>query len=749
MAYNPFTRPAGLRGRRRAGGGRRERGGRSRLGARRWGSGARSGGDRDRRSHQRLRRGGQRLRRLRTDRSESRGIRRRKRALSMQYQAQAEKEPLAVKLADSVGHIRMATNFAWTLNTGYLVLFMQAGFALLTCGLVRKKNAGAPDDAQLRGLRVRVPRLLRGRLSRSSSAPWRSMRRRANLGGTPTLNQFLLGERPVGLPGRQGLLPERPGLRRRRQHADAVRSRVHGDRRLHHRRRDLRAHHVRGVPALRDVRRRASSTRSSAAGCGAAAGCRSWGPPWAWVTATWTSPDRPSCMRSADSARWRWRSFSARASASTARTASRAPFPAHNMVFVVTGTFILLFGWMGFNPGSTLGATDLRISVDRGQHQSGRGRRFGDRDARSGTRCSASRTSRWPATACWPGLVAITAPCAFVGADVGRASSASSPASWSAWACCSTSACSRSTIRAARSRCTATAAGSARSCVGIFADGTYGAGWNGVGARATWARPDRASPACSTATPASSWCSSAARQCAPFGRSASTFVVFKVVNAVKSMRVSPEVELEGLDVPEFGWLGVSGRRDRDDDGAVVRRIESRPQTDRIKLGSTARIVTRAWTRARGVFTSDHGSYGAVARASGRQCYRHGIGCGGRSVSGAGMRPGAEITRLRRWVTIQILGLRVSRPAWRPRGGGVEITSVICWGLTAKVIWTWRRVLPDTPVRRRAGDRARAAAGRRGSSPSRSIASIGSLRPPAPATLAEPVFAQVPLVGLGR
>jgi ammonium transporter, Amt family len=60
------------------------------------------------------------------------------------YQAQAAKEPLAVKLADSVGHVRLATNFAWTLNTGYLVLFMQAGFALLTCGLVRRKNATRP-----------------------------------------------------------------------------------------------------------------------------------------------------------------------------------------------------------------------------------------------------------------------------------------------------------------------------------------------------------------------------------------------------------------------------------------------------------------------------------------------------------------------------------------------------------------------------------------------------------------------------
>ncbi|MBI2848199.1 MAG: ammonium transporter [Chloroflexi bacterium] len=35
----------------------------------------------------------------------------------------------------------------------------------------------------------------------------------------------------------------------------------------------------------------------------------------------------------------------------------------HNLPFVVTGTFILFFGWFGFNAGSTLAATDLRISV--------------------------------------------------------------------------------------------------------------------------------------------------------------------------------------------------------------------------------------------------------------------------------------------------------------------------------------------------------------------------------------------------
>jgi ammonium transporter, Amt family len=37
--------------------------------------------------------------------------------------------------------------------------------------------------------------------------------------------------------------------------------------------------------------------------------------------------------------------------------------PGHNLVYVVIGTFILTFGWFGFNAGSTLAATDLRISV--------------------------------------------------------------------------------------------------------------------------------------------------------------------------------------------------------------------------------------------------------------------------------------------------------------------------------------------------------------------------------------------------
>ncbi len=54
----------------------------------------------------------------------------------------ATNEPLAVKLADVVGHYRIALNIVWTLICAYLVFFMQAGFAMVETGLTRAKNAG-------------------------------------------------------------------------------------------------------------------------------------------------------------------------------------------------------------------------------------------------------------------------------------------------------------------------------------------------------------------------------------------------------------------------------------------------------------------------------------------------------------------------------------------------------------------------------------------------------------------------------
>ena len=44
-------------------------------------------------------------------------------------------------VANQVGQNKIAANFIWTLVTGFLVMFMQAGFAMVESGLCRAKNA--------------------------------------------------------------------------------------------------------------------------------------------------------------------------------------------------------------------------------------------------------------------------------------------------------------------------------------------------------------------------------------------------------------------------------------------------------------------------------------------------------------------------------------------------------------------------------------------------------------------------------
>jgi Amt family ammonium transporter len=54
----------------------------------------------------------------------------------------ATNEPLAVKLADVVGRNKIAINIVWSLLCAFLVFFMQAGFAMVETGFTRAKNAG-------------------------------------------------------------------------------------------------------------------------------------------------------------------------------------------------------------------------------------------------------------------------------------------------------------------------------------------------------------------------------------------------------------------------------------------------------------------------------------------------------------------------------------------------------------------------------------------------------------------------------
>ncbi|MEP6465550.1 MAG: ammonium transporter [Parafilimonas sp.] len=87
--------------------------------------------------------------------------------------------------------------------------------------------------------------------------------------------------------------------------------------------------------------------------------------------------------------------------------------PGHNIPMAIIGTFILAFGWFGFNPGSTLAGTDLRISVIAVNTMLA---------SASGALCAAMymkiKTKKWDpammANGLLAGLVAITAPCAFI-----------------------------------------------------------------------------------------------------------------------------------------------------------------------------------------------------------------------------------------------------------------------------------------------------------------------------------------------
>ena len=92
---------------------------------------------------------------------------------------------------------------------------------------------------------------------------------------------------------------------------------------------------------------------------------------------------------------------------------SRTPMPGHNIPMAIVGTFILAFGWFGFNPGSTLAGTDLRIGVVAVNTMLA-----GAAGALSAMIYMWMRFGKpdpsMLANGMLAGLVAITAPCAFV-----------------------------------------------------------------------------------------------------------------------------------------------------------------------------------------------------------------------------------------------------------------------------------------------------------------------------------------------
>jgi ammonium transporter, Amt family len=224
--------------------------------------------------------------------------------------------------------------------------------------------------------------------------------------------------------------------------------------------------------------------------------------------------------------------------------------PGHNIPMAIVGAFILAFGWFGFNPGSTLAGTDLRISVVAVNTM-----------IASATGATASMLYMWLFKTKKPdptmmingllaGLVAITAPSAFVNVQaaaliglisgvlvieaaffIEKVLKIDDPVGAvavhgvnGAWGCLA---------------------------LGLFADGTYGDGWNGVAGPVTGLL---------YGNPGQFYAEVIGVLANIIYVGIIGFVVFKLIDVTIGNRVNPDDELDGLDIPEMGIEGYCGIR---------------------------------------------------------------------------------------------------------------------------------------------------------------------------------------------
>jgi Amt family ammonium transporter len=218
--------------------------------------------------------------------------------------------------------------------------------------------------------------------------------------------------------------------------------------------------------------------------------------------------------------------------------------PGHNIPMAILGTFILAFGWFGFNPGSTLAGQDYRISVVAVNTMMA---------GTAGTLVAllymyAKGQKPDPGMLCnglLAGLVAITAPCAFVNSIgsviiggiagllvilaynfVDRKLKIDDPVGAfavhgvnGAWGVLS---------------------------LGLFADGSYGDGWNGVAGPVKGLFYGDSSQFVAQLI--------GTLTCALFVFPV-MYLFFKVSNKITPIRVPAADEIAGLDIPEMGVHG--------------------------------------------------------------------------------------------------------------------------------------------------------------------------------------------------
>jgi Amt family ammonium transporter len=223
------------------------------------------------------------------------------------------------------------------------------------------------------------------------------------------------------------------------------------------------------------------------------------------------------------------------------RDGTVAVMPGHNLPMSVLGTFILAFGWFGFNAGSTLAATDVQVAIIAANtllaSVSGAAGALGYVWVRHG-RPDVGMTC----SGLLGGLVAITGACAFVPV----------PAAALIGVVAGLLVVSGAELLERRFRIDDPVGAIAvhgvcgiwgTIAVGLLADGSYGEGWNGV------AGPVRGLLFGDAGQLAAQLVGVTTNLIVCFALS---LLFFRVVERLLGNRVSPEAEMSGLDATEVG-----------------------------------------------------------------------------------------------------------------------------------------------------------------------------------------------------
>jgi len=445
------------------------------------------------------------------------------------------------QLASDNGHLGVSINFTWTLITGFLVLFMQVGFAFLVTGLTRAKNAAHMMMMNIAAFAV----ALLAYYAVGFAFQFGGIAPIANLGGVTPLSG-IFGHGSAGLIGLHGFFLQSGG-------SYDVGVMV------------LFLFEVVFMETAGYIITGAIAERISFAGfllaevvLGAIIypiyGMWVWGGGWLAHLGTSLHLGHGAVDFAGSGVVHATGGWIALALAMALgprigkfnKDGSANAIPGHNIPYVVIGTLVLVFGWMGFNPGSTLGATDLRIGLVAVNTLlaacAGFVMAMGVTNAKYGKPDISMSCNGMLA-----GLVAITAPCAFVApwAAVIIGAAAGVLVVYSVAFFDKVGVDDPCGAVSVHGVCGAWGV----LAVGLFADGTYGIGWNGVGATSTqgvrglfYGDGGQLVAQVFHVVIGFIWAWGV------------TWVIFKIAKNFMQIRVSPEVEIQGLDVPEFGVL---------------------------------------------------------------------------------------------------------------------------------------------------------------------------------------------------